>query len=364
MDIGNKIKALRKRRGLTQEQLAAALNISFQSVSKWETGLTLPDLSMIPGLTRLLHVTADELLGLTDEAADDRRHFFDDCCRDSMSRPYDSKDLAVARQAAAEFPGEARYLYWLACSEFFDSFENGLNKGDRAFFQKGLELSLGHAFTVFDMASEETLRTKALFHIVQTLVSLDRRQEAREYAELYPPNPSISREDVLALCAEEKVASAIQQERLKASVLELLQRLLNVWRGKDLHEESARSAISAAEGIVYAFVPDGRFLEFENILFHISAARAVLAGFDGKREEMYKALREAREHAAAFSALFDNEERRYSAPLFNCCTVSYPPLAPQFTTLEQEFRELLEKDTFDPYRASGAFIALAELERA
>ena len=51
MEIGNRIKELRKANGMTQEQLAAALSISFQSVSKWETGVTLPDLSMIPGLT-------------------------------------------------------------------------------------------------------------------------------------------------------------------------------------------------------------------------------------------------------------------------------------------------------------------------
>ena len=40
MNIGNKIKTLRKQRGITQEQLAEAIGISFQAVSKWECGFT------------------------------------------------------------------------------------------------------------------------------------------------------------------------------------------------------------------------------------------------------------------------------------------------------------------------------------
>ena len=39
--LGNKIKSLRKARGITQEQLADALGISFQAISKWETGVSL-----------------------------------------------------------------------------------------------------------------------------------------------------------------------------------------------------------------------------------------------------------------------------------------------------------------------------------
>lgn len=40
MNIGNKIKALRKERGITQEQLAENIGVTFQAVSKWETGVS------------------------------------------------------------------------------------------------------------------------------------------------------------------------------------------------------------------------------------------------------------------------------------------------------------------------------------
>ncbi len=67
MDIGAKIKQLRGKAGLTQEQLAASLGISAQSVSKWETGVTMPDVALLPLLAGELGVSIDELFDLTVE---------------------------------------------------------------------------------------------------------------------------------------------------------------------------------------------------------------------------------------------------------------------------------------------------------
>lgn len=65
MEIGNKIKLLRLKSGLTQEQLATNLGISAQSVSKWETAVTMPDISLLPLLSSVLGVTIDEIFDLT-----------------------------------------------------------------------------------------------------------------------------------------------------------------------------------------------------------------------------------------------------------------------------------------------------------
>ena len=61
MNIGNKIKVLRKQRGITQEQLANAIGISFQAVSKWENNIALPDITMAPVLANFFGVSMDEL---------------------------------------------------------------------------------------------------------------------------------------------------------------------------------------------------------------------------------------------------------------------------------------------------------------
>lgn len=67
MDIGNKIKHLRYKAGLTQDQLASKLGISAQSVSKWETSVTMPDITLLPTIAGELGVTIDELFDLTTD---------------------------------------------------------------------------------------------------------------------------------------------------------------------------------------------------------------------------------------------------------------------------------------------------------
>ena len=73
--IGNRIRELRKNAGLTQEKLAGYLNVSYQTVSKWETGVNTPDLSYLVPLSKILHTTTDELLGNTPspKEADERK---------------------------------------------------------------------------------------------------------------------------------------------------------------------------------------------------------------------------------------------------------------------------------------------------
>ncbi|MBQ9021920.1 MAG: helix-turn-helix transcriptional regulator [Eggerthellaceae bacterium] len=62
MDIGTKIKELRTKRGLSQEQLAEQLCVSRQAVTKWETGVGMPDVENLVAISRLFGISADELL--------------------------------------------------------------------------------------------------------------------------------------------------------------------------------------------------------------------------------------------------------------------------------------------------------------
>lgn len=61
-EIGSYIKKLRKENGYTQTDLANKLNISFQAVSKWETGETLPDTGILLELCNILNTSVDILL--------------------------------------------------------------------------------------------------------------------------------------------------------------------------------------------------------------------------------------------------------------------------------------------------------------
>ena len=61
--VGERIAELRKEKNMTQEALAAALNVSSQAISKWENNATMPDISLLPRIADAFDVTVDDLFG-------------------------------------------------------------------------------------------------------------------------------------------------------------------------------------------------------------------------------------------------------------------------------------------------------------
>ena len=61
--LAGNISRYRKESGLTQKALAEKLGMTFQAVSKWETGQTVPDTMLLPSLAQALNVSVDRLLG-------------------------------------------------------------------------------------------------------------------------------------------------------------------------------------------------------------------------------------------------------------------------------------------------------------
>ena len=67
MELGKKIRQLRFKAGLTQEQLAEKLGVAAQSVSKWENAVAMPDITALPLLAEVFGVSIDDLFDLTAE---------------------------------------------------------------------------------------------------------------------------------------------------------------------------------------------------------------------------------------------------------------------------------------------------------
>lgn len=67
--ISEQIAFLRKQNGLTQEELANALGVTNQAVSKWESAQNCPDIQLLPTIAELFHVSIDELFGYAPAAA-------------------------------------------------------------------------------------------------------------------------------------------------------------------------------------------------------------------------------------------------------------------------------------------------------
>lgn len=71
MDLANNLQELRRKKGLTQEELAEVLGVSRQAVSKWELGEGYPEVEKLVALAKALGVSVDRLLGYEGPAGDD-----------------------------------------------------------------------------------------------------------------------------------------------------------------------------------------------------------------------------------------------------------------------------------------------------
>ena len=63
MEFNEKLQELRKKKGITQDALAEALFVSRTAVSKWESGMSMPDIMLLPELASIFNITIDELFG-------------------------------------------------------------------------------------------------------------------------------------------------------------------------------------------------------------------------------------------------------------------------------------------------------------
>lgn len=73
--LGNKIRMLRKNKGMTQEELAEVLLVSAQAISKWETHLSIPDVELLPVIARYFGITMDELFNYRLDALNYKERF-------------------------------------------------------------------------------------------------------------------------------------------------------------------------------------------------------------------------------------------------------------------------------------------------
>ena len=67
INIGTKIKELRKRIGKTQENMANALGVTPQAISRWEANSGYPDIEILPVIANYFHITIDELFGYSKD---------------------------------------------------------------------------------------------------------------------------------------------------------------------------------------------------------------------------------------------------------------------------------------------------------
>lgn len=355
-NIGNKIKELRRKHDMTQEKLADYLGVSYQSVSKWETGVTSPDLSLIVPLARLFKVTTDELFGVNCE--NERRTELDEIYENYWLKNHDEM-YRIAIQAVAEFPGDYKYLQWLASMEYYVAFdEDYRNGGSLDYFHTMLEKSKKHYDMVLDGCTDTDIRQSALFGIILVLKYQGKLQEAKKYTELCPEKQNYSRDMLLELCTEGDELLTVRQRIVYNKTKELLGALENIWFFESEKSTYGNAALDVSESLISMIITDKNYYSFYWNLYFLYIERAKISMADNDYESAVKYLAQAKEHAAKRDSYNTNGKIRYTCTLLD--HVDDDLSSKLINTYIDDWKQSIAKKVFDPIRENKDFMALFE----
>lgn len=353
-NIGKRIKDLRKKNDLTQEKLADLLGVTYKSVSKWECGLTTPDLAMIVPLTRVLHVSADELLGMKPMEQDERKAYFDAEYDEFWKKEDHKADYLLAKQAVKEYPEEYKYWHWLGTVEYYLSFDQKPEE-----FMEWIDNSIKHNLIAYENGDSEDCKDCALWDIICAYRYSNRIEEAKKYAELFP-EIFTTRDDALALCLEGEELLTHQQKMLHNTLAKLCCILDEMCRDRDVSEPRVRACAEAEKKIIDAIIPDGDPLHFNLHLSDIHKKLADIALVSQDYTTAINELEKAKKFAAAFDKVMISGKQQYTCLLLDHCNYDYCRPLESGYWLKGLFDILKTDSKYDALRDRDDFKALFE----
>ena len=233
LQIGNIIARARRARELTQENLADMLGVSAAAVSKWETGASCPDITLLSPLARALGMTVDTLLGFHAAPADEEIH----AITKRLHEIFDKEGFDAGRQAAEavlrEYPTSGS-LKLAAGSLYYHYLASALNRAEDA-GQAAEEISR-RCLALFEQGEAQSTdakeQTVAKMLRINTLTMLGRYEEAEHLIDELPAKQAVD-PDVLRLnlyIAQDKLADAelLSRRALLTHVGEVSTALMNL----------------------------------------------------------------------------------------------------------------------------------------
>lgn len=110
LHIAVNIREFRRRKGLTQESLANDLGVSSQTISRWETGITYPDIGMLPIIAHYFDTSIDHLMGCANECTPEERNAF----LEEMKHLEGEKKMLRHREMLQQYPDDIYIQFSLA----------------------------------------------------------------------------------------------------------------------------------------------------------------------------------------------------------------------------------------------------------
>lgn len=207
--IGENIKRLRRERDMTQEELAEQLDVSFQSVSRWENGACYPDMEMLPAVAGFFGVTVDSLMGLDAEREKTMVQAVLDRFQECISRGDIDGCIEIAREGLKNHPGSYEIMNKLMYALFVASDDTGnIPDWKQNMLRYDEEITrLGER--IMKYCPDQRIRQEAMARLAFNHCEMGRKQQGRTIYEMLP-GMEFSREGQIwwALEDDERAANA------------------------------------------------------------------------------------------------------------------------------------------------------------
>lgn len=357
--IGETIRRLRREQDVTQEKLAEYLHISGQSVSKWELGTAMPDVSLIVPLANFFGVTTDELFGRREGEEDDEVEAWFGRSLSLTSRGDVEGNLALWEEAVRKYPKNYKCLLSLARAlDAAASLGGKISRHQRNEYARRVG-EIGER--ILADCPDTSIRNSAAALLVYLYGNpwthdLADEEKAVKFAESAPTMYE-SREILLEHAWFTEENRTKREEQSQYNILHYLDLIaLNLTYSDDEDPRTRAEKIETALALWNTLIPDGNFLFYHS---HIAQAYEQLAerrAEAGEGEKAFEALRKAFIHARAYDALPDGEQR-FTAPAVCLVVSDKTRSAKNYTETETELlrRKAEENPVFKDLRRDPRF---------
>ncbi len=310
MMLAENIRAFRKERCLTREQLSEALGVTAGAVYKWEAKLSTPELELIIQMADFFETSVDVLLGY--EVKDNRLEATVKRLRE-YRRCKDRDGLAEAEKALKKYPHSFQIVN--ASAALYHAF--GVDSGDKALFQRALELLERSRLLLPQNEDPQISEQTICGRIAETYLGLGETDKAIELWKAHNAGGQFSHEIGNTLAQNDHTAEA--QRFLSEALLKHVSELVTTINGyvNVFFNCGDHASLQAILGLGTRLLLGLRDADKPNYFDKICAALlAALAGsqfLSGQRDEARATLIKAKELAAFFDASpsYDESDIRF-----------------------------------------------------
>lgn len=332
LDLGHKIRELRRRDGRTQEALAEAIGVTSQAVSRWEANGGYPDMEMIPSIANYFGITIDELFGYHN----DREDKIDAIIKriDAFGIKSRGDDewvdecLAILREGLAEFPQNERLLFTLAdtLSEAgWRRHNEWLYYDDEGFIQHNYDVHKKNKYWsesikiceyLVGNAADNSIVSKATHILILFYRNVGENEKAIAYAQKMPELKNC-KELLLASAADGKEEAKYIGDFLLKAAHQISQQLVYGLITNKHHFETDMpiEKIKGAINLFYLLCDDGDMGLYHGDLIQLYLYLSRVQWERGYHDDAFLSLDESLKHARELEKICDGTEHTLTAPL-------------------------------------------------